>query len=263
MKEYVSENKKGLILVLIAVLITSIVWFINVGNANTNKKTIKFSYIMLNDEPKKLSEQDLVVAYLNTNKETVDFYANAFKIDATTLNNLLKDNYQSLNLLNSENLDTTLLNYLFTLEGSNPELFDNSITPNSKSKEYILGLINYYSKIYGVDFNIAAAIGEVECGYFAKGMLNVNNIYGGMSGHGLLRYKTIEYGVIKYLKTLKEGYIDKGLTTVESIGYIFNPTVNEAGVKIAKPSWVSKVNGALSHYNDYQSIDSITTLKSL
>ena len=37
-----------------------------------------------------------------------------------------------------------------------------------------------------------------------------------------------------HIKLLSEGYFGKGLTTVESIGRVYNPMYNENGVKIAK-----------------------------
>ena len=169
--------------------------------------------------------------------------------------------------MNTDNLEYTLIEYLLALEDSNKELFDNSIDPCDDSKEYMLALIKYFSNIYtNVDFSIAAAIAQIESGYTAQSMLNKNNIFGGMSGGSLIRYKNIEYGILRYIKLLSEGYFGKGLTTVESIGRVYNPTFNEQGVKIAKPSWVSKVNNALDEFSNIDiniGIAEVLTLKNI
>ena len=83
-----------------------------------------------------------------------------------------------------------------------------------------------------------------------------------MSGGGLIKYKNIEYGILSYIKLLSDGYFGKGLTTVEDIGRVYNPTINENGVKIAKPSWVSKVNNALSEFTGLDTTMDIATLNS-
>ena len=128
----------------------------------------------------------------------------------------------------------------------------------------MLALLMYFSNIYdNVDFSIAAAIAEIESGYRSSSMLKKNNIFGGMSKGSLIRYKNIEYGILRYVKLLSSGYFGKGLTTVEAIGRVYNPTFNENGEKIAKPSWVANVTKAINNYSDMdQSID-IAEVKSL
>ena len=125
----------------------------------------------------------------------------------------------------------------------------------------------YFSKLYNnVDFSIAAAIVQIESGYTVQSMLNKNNVFGGMSGGGLIKYKNIEYGILSYVKLLSDGYFGKGLTTVEDIGRVYNPTYNENGVKIAKPSWVSKVNNAMTEFvnvNTEISIEEVLAFKSI
>jgi len=196
--------------------------------------------------------------FLEQELEKIEFYANTFQIDLNVLFNLLKTNHQSLNILNNQNnFDLILINYLFSLEESNKELFNNSIIPNKENSKYMISLIKYFTNIYqNVDFNIAASIANVESGYSAPSMLNVNNIFGGMTNGRLIRYKTIEYGILKYVKLLEEGYFKKGLTTIETIGYVYNP-VFEEGIKKASPSWVQKVYMYINNFNDYQSINSL------
>ena len=169
--------------------------------------------------------------------------------------------------MHTENLEYTLSEYLLSLEDNNKELFDNSIDPCDDSKEYMIALLKYFSNIYtNVDFSIAVAIAQIESGFTAQSMLNKNNIFGGMSGGSLIRYKNIEYGILSYIKLLSDGYFGKGLTTVESIGRVYNPTYNEQGVKIAKPSWVSKVNNAMTEFvnvNTEISIEEVLAFKSI
>ena len=202
--------------------------------------------------------------YINDNLDIVSFFADVFQINQDTLIERLKADYQSINLLNTTNLEYTLSEYLLALEDSNRELFDNSIDPCDDSKEYIIALLKYFSKLYNnVDFSIAAAIVQIESGYTVQSMLNKNNVFGGMSGGGLIKYKNIEYGILSYVKLLSDGYFGKGLTTVEDIGRVYNPTYNENGVKIAKPSWVSKVNNAIDEFINMENDISIAEVLAL
>lgn len=261
MKEYIKSNFKGIILVIIAVITTCILG-INNHNKEVFVEPIEFAYTTV-EEPKELTEEEIYAIFLTDNANKINFYADAFKIDAEVLNNLLIENKDTLQLMNNvDTMDNTIISYLFNLEQTNRELFDNTITPAPAdiTKEYMVNLIKYLCNYYNVDFNIAAGIAEIESGYSARGMLNANNIFGGMSSGGLIRYKTIEYGIIRYITMLNDGYFGKGLTTVESIGYIYNPTTNEAGQKIANPGWVMKVNNAKSHYYDVAEITDISEL---
>ena len=142
--------------------------------------------------------------------------------------------------------------------------FAQKVSFDDDSKEYIIALLIYFSNIYdNVDFSIAAAIAQIESGYTVQSMLNKNNVFGGMSGGGLIKYKNIEYGILSYVKLLSDGYFGKGLTTVEDIGRVYNPTYNENGVKIAKPSWVSKVNNAIDEFINMENDISIAEVLAL
>ena len=262
MKDYIKSNFKGIILVIIAVITTCFI-AINNHNKEVFVEPIEFTYTAV-EEKKVLTEEEIYAMFLNDNEAKINFYAKAFKIDIDLLNNLLTENKDTLLLMNNkDNIDYILINYLLDLEKTNRDYFDNSITsaPVDTTKEYMVNIIRYLCNFYNVDFNIAAAIAEIESGYSARGMLNANNIFGGMSNHGLIRYKTIEYGIIRYIIMLNDGYFSKGLNTVESIGYIYNPITTESGQKIANPAWVANVNNAKSHYNNVPEITDITQLK--
>lgn len=267
MKEYIKKNKKGLILLSIgAILLT----FSLTMHHYINKDEMIVHSISYNvdaevpETSRILSEEEILNIFLTNNTDIIKFMSDMFQVDNEVLLNKLREDYQSINLLDTDDLDRTLLDYMITLEDSNPEMFSNTLNTSDPSKEYMVALIKYFCDYYGnVDFSIAAAIAQIESGYSAKSMLNKNNIFGGMSSGGLIKYKNIEYGIYSYIKLLSEGYFGKGLTTVESIGRIYNPTYNESGVKIAKPSWVTNVTKAMNNYvtMDTVDIESLLSLK--
>ena len=251
MKEYIKKNKKGLILLSIGVVLLifsfGLHYFVNKDDIIVHS----ISYNVDAEVPEStriLSEKEILNIFLTNNIDTIKFMCDMFQIDNEVLLNKLREDYQSINLLDND-LDKALLDYIIILEDSNPELFSKKLNISNPSKEYMVALIKYFCDYYdNVDFSIAAAIAEIESGYSAKSMLNKNNIFGGMSSGRLIKYKNIEYGIYSYVKLLSEGYFGKGLTTVEEIGRVYNPTYDDAGVKIAKPSWVTNVTNAMSDY---------------
>ena len=236
-----------------------------------NKKERNFQRITIEsvvkvDAQKELSDEEKLTILLEDNKNNIDFYSNTFQISSEILTNKIKENYLNLNLLDSENnFDRILLDYLLILESDEKELFDRTKMPCNYSKEYIVALINYFSNLYdNVDYSIAAGIAQVESGFTAQYMLYNNNVFGGMAGGRLISYRNIEYGILNYIKLLSEGYFSKGLNTIESIGSVYNPTYNESGVKVAKPSWVNNVTKASLEYlnREYVDINVLNSLKS-
>lgn len=268
MKDYIISNKKGIILVILGVmiLIVMLLLYHRCSHQEFLVSSIStFEAKITEPESKRvLSEEELLSIYVNDNLETINFFADVFKINRDTLIERLKGDYKNINLLNTEDLEYTISEYLFALEENNRELFDNSIDACDDSKDYMLALLNYFSSIYSnVDFSIAAAIAQIESGYTAQSMLKKNNIFGGMSGGSLIKYKNIEYGILSYVKLLSDGYFGKGLVTVEDIGKVYNPTYNENGVKIAKPSWVNKVNNALEEFRGMVTVVSVSQVMTL
>lgn len=268
MKDYIINNKKGILFVIGGLILLIIMIIIH--NISYKKELLVSSLEMFEtqiSEPETvriLSEEELLEIFLVDNKDTIEFLANTFKIDCEILIEKLKNDYENINLLNSENIEYTLLEYLYTLEDNEKYLFDNTITKCQDDKDYMVALIKYFTNIYdGVDFSIAAAIAQIESNYTASSMLNKNNIFGGMSNGSLIKYKNIEYGILSYIKLLNDGYFNNGLNTVESIGRIYNPTYNSNGEKIAKPSWVTKVNNALEEFVNIDTTIDLNTVKSL
>lgn len=258
MKDIKCEQKNAIIIgVFFLIAIITLLYcklYVKVHNAKIINETSIYSMSPeLKDSLTEDQTKDKIMEEIN---KKIAFYADTFGIDYETLYNRIEENYEQLELKDNENADIILIDYLMELEVNEKELFNKKIIPYTGNKEYIVSLIKYYTDIYSaVDFNIAAAIAEIESCYTVKSMLNVNNVYGGLVNGRLLKYPNIEYGVLKYIKLLNDGYFTKGLDTVETIGRVYNPIQNEDGVKIANPNWVKNVTNALDNYNEITSID--------
>jgi len=222
--------------------------------------------IPIMDDVRVLSEEEILVSNvtnnINDNLITYEFFSNMFGISLDTL----KSEVIEYSLDNNITLDTDkdILEFISNLKSTNETLFKDTYTYLEYSKDYVYGLIDYFCSIYtNVDSRIAKAISMVETGNLeAKSMMKRNNIFGGMSGGKLTKYNNIEYGVYKYIKLLSNSYFGKGLTTIESIGYKYNPITTDTG-KVANPTWVSNV---YMYYNKLDtnkvtSIDELLNLK--
>ena len=153
--------------------------------------------------------------------------------------------------LNSyKNVKYGLVEYIYKYIGKHPKKVKTRRVAYTGKASYVENLIRYYSSIYtNVDTNLALSIGAAECGYYkVKGMLKAGNVYGGMSGGHLIHYDNIEIGVLSYIRLLSKSYFGKGLKTVQTIGYKYNPIIDNNGNKVASPHWVSMVNTANNHY---------------
>ncbi len=262
MKDYVLRNKKGLLLVVLGLLVTGIIEFSNYVQTKKIYKNISYD-ILESSEMKVVTDEEKLINFFNLNQAKINFYADAFRIDREVLSNLIKENYLALDILNTENSDKVLIDYLFTLETEQKNLFNYNVVNNEPTKDYMVSLIKYYSNIYSdIDFKIASAIAEIESGYSSKYMLKCNNIFGGLASGKLIKYRTIEYGILKYIKLLNDGYFAKGLSTVEKIGRKYNPMMTANG-KTANPYWVKNVSNAMNHYDNVTEINNIEELMAL
>ncbi len=259
MKNYIYNNRKGLLLVSIGFVSLFLLFSLNFRTSQVDKKRIK----SLN-EIEELSMEEIKDITLDSYKDEIKFYAKTFKIEENILYQELKNNYDTLNINKNMDIDKVLIDFLFNLESTNKKLFNNKITSGlGTDKEYILSLIDYFCSIYpNVDFTIASSIAHIESGFRAKTMLKNNNIFGGMARGKLISYKTIEYGVLKYIKLLSESYFGLGLNTVETIGKKYNP-VYENGVKKANPTWVKNVNAVMDKYQNYTDFLNILELEEM
>jgi hypothetical protein len=199
--------------------------------------------------------------YITNNQDIFNFYCNTFEIDLDSLKNIILANNTNnkLNYLDIFNeskeynsLDANILAYLSNLEMTEPKLFKNKYESGTNySKEYIYNLINYFCNLYGnVDYQTLAGITYIETGNLnSKTMLKANNIYGGMSNSGLIKYKNINYGIYSYVKMMSTKYYGKGLTSLESIGLKYNPITLSNGKKVANPTWVSNIKSILYKFD--------------
>ena len=210
--------------------------------------------------------------YIKENEETLIFFSEMFgydinlvkqdiinrnneKIEITNIGNL-KDEYD--NQIVYSNPEYGIVEYFYYINNNNLLERNRKIESYTGDSEYIEKLIMYYTKIYeNVDTSIALSIGAAESGYYqVKYMLSLNNVYGGMSNSGLIRNDNIELGVLTYIRMLSFNYFGKGLDTVSEIGYVYCPTINDSGIKVASPHWINLVNTAKQKYDNYtQNID--------
>lgn len=141
--------------------------------------------------------------------------------------------------------------YLQIYADEHPEYVSKKTVQYTGNAKYVEMLIIYYTKniFTNVDTDLALSIGAAESGYYtAKYMLRCNNVYGGMGSHGLIKYRSIENGVYRYIRYLSNNYISKGLTTLPSIGRVYCPTTDANGNRVASPHWISLVTRGLNHY---------------
>ena len=206
--------------------------------------------------------------YINENLEELTFFANMFGYDIESIkNDIIERNknteYNETNIANLKDVEGNVITYPNTSYGmveyfyyltNNSELTrTRNLVPYEGSSDYVEKLIIYYTKIYNnVDTSVALSIGAAESGYYTvKYMLRMNNVYGGMGSNGLIRNDNIELGVLNYIRMLSLNYYGKGLDTIYEIGYVYCPTVNESGYKIASPHWINLVNKAKEKYDTY------------
>ena len=223
------------------------------------------------NQAKKVALMDLNQEYcdakciLDKNDKVVTFLTKTFGINKDAIvDNLMEINKDSAvnelnigkitdaqgNLVSYNSFDRGLIEYLYRFANNNPGLVDNTHVGYTGSREYVENLIKYFTKLYPeVDYLTVISIGAAESGYYtASGMLYVNNVYGGMGSGGLIRYKNIEYGILSYVKYLADNYYAMGLTTVESIGYKYCPSIDANGNKVTSPHWLNLVARAKGVY---------------
>lgn len=229
---------------------------------------IEESPYLLYDTPRIVEKN--IEYYIEENESALTFFSKAFGFDidyvkkdlikrAETIGELEPTNIGSLvnkknELKTFDNIEYGIVEYFYDLSRRHPEKINKKVVPYTGSSDYVEKLIMYFTGIYtNVDTSIALSIGAAESGYYkVKYMLKRNNIYGGMSSNGLIRYNNIEIGILKYVRLLSKNYFGKGLTTVSSIGRIYCPVTNEYGQKVASQHWINLVNTARNKYNNYK-----------
>lgn len=234
---------------------------------NLNKLIIEESESIKYNQPRVIEKN--IEYYINEQIDTITFFANIFGYDieyikedlikrSENIENLEPTNIGSIKnqkgvLKKYNNKEYGAVEYFYELVESHPEKRNKKEVAYSGNSDYIEKLIMYYTQIYtNVDTTTALSIGAAESGYYKVNyMLRKNNVYGGMSSNGLIRHENIEIGVLKYVRMLSKNYYGKGLTTLESIGRVYCPIINEYGNKVASPHWINLVNTAKTKYKKY------------
>ena len=210
-------------------------------------------------------------SYITTYADKFEFYSQVFGVSSEDIYTDLRERHENsdqefentniglllkkdghVKTFNSE--EYGIVEYFYDFVKKNPKKVNNKRKPYTGNAEYVENLIIYYTtNVYtNVDTKLALSIGAAESGYYkVKYMLKCNNIYGGMSTKGLIKYKNIEYGVLSYIRLLNR-YANNGLTTINSIGRIYCPVVDSNGNKKASPHWINLVSTAMNKYKKYE-----------
>lgn len=96
-----------------------------------------------------------------------------------------------------------------------------------------------YSVEMGIDPYLAVAIvlHETGCSYSCSNLVkNSNNVGGMKSGGSYASFATLDEGIYKFMYNLKTNYIDKGLTTAETINTKY----------AANPNWYQQINNYIT-----------------
>lgn len=227
-------------------------------------------------------EPRLIDSYITTYAAELEFFAKTFGVNYDDVIRDLRNRYDVSDmefnetnigfLLNDKNelktyksVEYGIVEYFYDYVEKNPKKVNKKRIPYTGDAKYVENLIIYYTtRIYtNVDTTVALSIGAAESGYYkVKYMLKCNNVFGGMSSKGLIKYRNIEYGVLSYIRLLSKNYYGKGLNTVAKIGRVYCPTYDDFGNKIASPHWIKLVNTAIYKYSKYDYNNSISTLQS-
>lgn len=216
-------------------------------------------------------DQREVDYYITTYADELKFFANTFGVDYEDIVTDLRKRYDNSEqefektnigfLTNAEGkvktyktIEYGIVEYFYNYVKKHPKEVNNKRVPYSGEAKYVENLIIYYTThIYtNVDTATVLSIGAAESGYYkVKFMLRANNVYGGMSSKGLIKYKNIEYGVLSYIRLLSRNYYGKGLDTIAEIGRKYCPKYDDFGNKIASPHWIKLVSTAMKKYKKY------------
>lgn len=279
MNKKLSSLKIHNIVVCAIILIVFVIF--GVANAkaeeiNNNDEVLPSNNIRLGNNYRNLIEENNEKQTTNTKKKEsnllnikekeIKFFSEIFGYNyADVLNNLKEINNEIYNEYNIGNIKNNkdelikynsfeygLIEYFYNLNKEKGLKKTNKYVSYNGNSKYVENLIIYFSSIYdNVDSKLLLSIGAAESGYYkVKYMLRQNNIYGGMSSKGLIKYNNIELGVLTYVRMMSRNYYAKGLTNMYSIGKVYCPTY-ENGTKIASPHWISLINKALTKYELY------------
>jgi hypothetical protein len=98
-------------------------------------------------------------------------------------------------------------------------------------------------KKYNVNPMLVTAIMKHETGNGTSKMVKVQHNPAGIStlSGGFVTYKSLDSGIMSLIKLLKSYYIDRGLTSIETIGAVFCPISDVRDVNKLNKSWIPTV----------------------
>ncbi len=136
----------------------------------------------------------------------------------------------------------------YTYSGNSAE-FVNAFNNSSFQKGVLAGqgeMVAGIAEKYGLDPNLLASIMALETGWGTSSAIKNYNNPGGMmdpssNWMSLIHYSSLEQGIEAVAKNLKNNYIDKGLTTISSIGAKYCPVGAANDPNGTNSGWVPSV----------------------
>lgn len=187
----------------------------------------------------KLNKNFEYISKTKVDNNIIEFYSSVFLIDPEKMINNI-----GMTFLVESDVEVIILNKLMLLESMDQSLFDDEIINKATNIEYLSSVVEYFANIYSIDPKIALTIPLIESGYNNSRMLSNNNIFGGMSKGNLIKYKTVEYGILQYIQIL-DNYKKSGIKTIEEISYYYNPHIID-GERFYNLNWVTKIKNNLN-----------------
>ena len=145
-----------------------------------------------------------------------------FAIEATMYQSEIEKLKQDMDIMRNDKVSR---GEVLRLERLNQDKVIKAIKNNLKGvftgkADYIF----FCAKNYNVNPMLMASIIKHETGNGSSKMVTQNNNPGGItSSKGFAKYETLEAGIDAMAKLLKEEYIDKGRTSIESIQKVYCP----------------------------------------
>lgn len=103
---------------------------------------------------------------------------------------------------------------------------------------------------YEVDWRLAVAISKHETGvYTSVAFKEMNNVGGNFKNGSLMTFGSLDEGIDFFVGNLKRGYIDMGLTTIESIQPKYAPIGATNDPSNLNSHWVS---GVYKYFNELE-----------
>lgn len=216
-------------------------------NANTNTLDIERTNSNMNKDISVVAE---VTEYTTIKKNDPTLEVGKTKVETSGVDGLvyttssveivIQDMVPQVTLVGTKKVaNTKKVTSQIVYDGLTMEQLATKLNKNLKST--LAGKGNLYAKYaleYKVDPYLAVAISlhETGCNNNLNGCSNLvrtkNNVGGMMGSNGALKFSTLEEGIRKFIKNIKDNYVDYDLLTPEEM----NPKY------AASTTWTTKVN---------------------